>query len=235
MRSIIFPDPRGTGPEGVVAVGGDLKPDTLQTAYSQGIFPWPHPGLPLLWFCPPQRAILDFADLHIPESLAKARRKTTFRFSIDTAFDQVIAACRQTPRPTQDGTWIFSSMMKAYNDLHHLGFAHSVEVWDGEELVGGLYGVSVNGVYSGESMFHRASNASKLALLYLIDHLKERGLDFIDIQQLTPHMAALGAKEIPREVFLERWNEAQQRSLTLFDQVMTPKPKRRLMTGLFGS
>jgi leucyl/phenylalanyl-tRNA--protein transferase len=235
MHRIIFPDPRETGPEGVVALGGDLKPETLIEAYSQGIFPWPHRGLPLLWFCPQERAILDFADLHIPESLAKVRRKTTFTFTIDRDFPQVIQACQKIPRPDQDGTWITAGMLKAYKELHYRGLAHSVEVWDASgELVGGLYGVSVSGVYSGESMFHRASNASKLALLFLIDHLRARGLDFIDIQQLTPHMAALGAKEIARDAFLDRWEAAQQRNLILFDPVPAPPSRRPLLSRLFG-
>ncbi|MDX1932027.1 MAG: leucyl/phenylalanyl-tRNA--protein transferase [Capsulimonadales bacterium] len=228
MRRIVFPDPRHAGPEGIVAVGGDLRPETLLTAYRAGIFPWPHEGYPLLWFCPERRAILDFSELHIPESLAKARRKTSLTFSIDTAFEQVIHSCRSTPRPDQDGTWITPRMKAAYLELHRLGYAHSVEVRnEANELVGGLYGVSVDGVYSGESMFHRVSNASKLALLHLIDHLRDRGADFIDIQQLTPHMAALGAREIPREAFLDRWKAARARGLTLFDPPAVPETALR--------
>ena len=209
--------PRLAGDAEVVAVGDDLSPETLIWAYGQGIFPWPITGYPLLWFCPPLRAVLDFDRLHVPERLARVRRNTKLTFTIDTAFDQVIAACRQSPRPGQAGTWITPPMQAAYRMLHRLGYAHSVEAWNAHaELVGGLYGVSVGGVFCGESMFHRASNASKLALLFLCDHLKARGLGWIDIQVMTPHLAALGAHEIPRTDFLDRLEREQPRGLTLF-------------------
>jgi leucyl/phenylalanyl-tRNA--protein transferase len=213
-----FPDPRTASPEGIVALGGDLHPETLRLAYGQGIFPWPHQGLPLLWFCPPKRAILDFQSLHVPRSLAKARRKARLHFSIDCAFDAVIHACRTAPRPGQEGTWITPAMMRAYKTLHREGDAHSVEAWDEVgNLVGGLYGVDAGGAFSGESMFHHVPNASKLALLFLVDHLRKQGADFIDIQQLTPHMQLLGAVEIPRDAFLARLKRARERHLHLFD------------------
>jgi leucyl/phenylalanyl-tRNA--protein transferase len=212
-----FPDPRDTGPDGIVAIGGDLHPDTLRLAYRQGIFPWPHQGLPLLWFSPPERAILDFSCLHVPRSLAQARRRSRLRFTIDLAFDEVIRACRGARRPGQEGTWITPPMVRAYSELHRLGDAHSVEAWDEEErLVGGIYGVDSGGAFSGESMFHHTSNASKLGLLYLIEHLRGRGLDFMDIQQLTPHMERLGAVEVPRDEFLSRLEQTQSRRLRLF-------------------
>ena len=211
-----FPDPRRAAGD-VVAAGGNLLPETVQAAYAQGIFPWPHSGMPLLWFCPRERAILDFANLHIPESLAKARRKTTLTFTINRAFPEVIAACSALPRPEQEGTWITPEMTEAYIALNERGVAHSVEAWDtAGNLAGGLYGVDSGGTFSGESMFFRAPNASKLALLFLIDHLTERGLDFIDIQQLTPHMEALGAEEIPRSAFLTRWSAARAENRRLF-------------------
>ncbi len=209
--------PRLAGDAEVVGVGDDLSPETLVWAYGQGIFPWPITGYPLLWFCPPSRAVLDFDKLYIPERLARARRHTTLNFTTDAAFDQVIASCRQMPRPGQPGTWITPAMLAAYQKLHRLGYAHSVEAWDaGGNLAGGLYGVSVGGVFCGESMFHRASNASKFALLFLCEHLEARGLTWIDIQVMTPHLAALGAAEIPRDTFLDRLAAEQKRGLILF-------------------
>lgn len=217
MPVLAFPDPRDTDPDGIVAFGGDLHTDSLRLAYWQGIFPWPHRGLPLLWFCPPMRAVLEFDRLHIPESLQKARRRSSLRFTIDTAFDDVIEACRLARRQGQGGTWITMPMLRAYRKFHRLGHAHSVEAWDPDgNLVGGLYGVDPGGLFGGESMFFREPNASKLALLYLIDHLRSRGATFIDIQQLTPHMERLGAREIPRDEFLARLHAAQIQGLPLF-------------------
>lgn len=218
-----FPDPRKAGLAGVVAFGGNLHPDTLRTAYRQGIFPWPHEGVPLPWFCPPMRAVLEFDRLHLPESLEKARRKSRFTYTIDQVFPTVIDACSTSSRPGQEGTWITPAMRRAYCRMNELGDAHSVEVWDeAGELVGGLYGMDAGGLFAGESMFYRASNASKLALLFLIDHLAARGATFLDIQQLTPHMAMLGAREIPREEFLERLAAEQRRDRCLFDPVKPP-------------
>jgi leucyl/phenylalanyl-tRNA--protein transferase len=211
-----FPDPRNTYPDGLLAVGGDLHPETLLLAYGQGIFPWPREDWPLAWFCPEERGVLDFADLHIPRSLAKARERTTLRFTIDEAFADVITACAEARRPDQPGTWIIPEMVEAYIAFHKLGHAHSVEAWDGDELVGGLYGVDAGGVFGGESMFHRRDNASKLALLHLIDHLRERGSEWMDIQTMTPHFELLGATLIPRDEFLERLAAARQRGLRLF-------------------
>lgn len=202
----------------MVAVGGDLHPDSLRLAYRQGIFPWPHQGLPLLWFCPPERAILPFDRLHVGRRLARLRRQAPFTFTLDRAFPQVIAACRQAKRPEQAGTWITPAMERAYCRLHREGDAHSVEAWDeAGQFVGGVYGVDGGGVFAGESMFHRAPNASKLALLFLVDHLRARGADFLDIQMLTPHLEALGAVEIERDEFLTRLRAAQQKRLVLFD------------------
>ncbi len=212
-----FVPPRLAGDAEVVGVGDDLSVRALCDAYSQGIFPWPIPGYPLLWFCPPLRAVLDFDRLHVPERLARLRRRSALTFTIDTAFDAVIAACRQSPRPNQEGTWITPPLLRAYCDLHRAGFAHSVEAWDESgALVGGLYGVAVGGVFSGESMFHHAPNASKLALLFLVDHLRAQGLNWMDIQVMTPHMACLGAHDIPRDEFLDRLEMEHGRGLTLF-------------------
>jgi len=201
----------------VVGIGDDLSPETLVWAYTHGIFPWPIEGYPLLWFCPPLRAVLDFEKLRVSERLARARRASKLTLTIDGAFDQVITSCRLSLRPNQPGTWITPAMLSAYRHLHTLGFAHSVEVWDTDGgLVGGLYGVSAGGVFCGESMFHTVSNASKFALLFLCEHLKSRGAGWLDIQMMTPHLAALGAAEIPRDEFLDRLESAQKRGLTLF-------------------
>jgi len=217
MPVIRFPDPRTATPEGIVAVGGNLDPPTLLAAYRNGIFPWPVEGLPLLWFSPPERGVLEFADLHVPRSLARARRRTRFRFTRDRAFPAVIRACAETTRPGQPGTWITPEMQCAYIRLHELGIAHSVETWNGRRLVGGIYGVAVDGAFAAESMFHREPNASKLALLTLVDHLAARGLDWLDIQVLTPHLARLGAKAVDRDTFLAKLRETRIRALPLFD------------------
>jgi leucyl/phenylalanyl-tRNA--protein transferase len=210
-------DPRHAGAQDVVGIGEDLSVETLAWAYHQGIFPWPISGYPLLWFCPQERAILDFADLHVPSRLARLRRNSPLTLTIDQAFPAVIDQCRHVRRPGERGTWITPALRRAYGMLHQAGLAHSVEAWDAEgSLVGGLYGVSVGGVFAGESMFHLVPNASKLALLHLIDHLRTRDLNWIDIQMLTPHMAALGAKTIPRPAFLDRLAATQQRHWTLF-------------------
>lgn len=217
MAIIQFPDPRTASPEGIVAIGGDLHPQSVLAAYRQGIFPWPVEKLPLLWFCPAERGVLEFAALHMPRSLRRARRLAPYTFSLDRDFPAVIRGCAETPRPGQHGTWITPAVITAYCRLHDLGVAHSVEAWLGDELVGGVYGVEVDGAFAAESMFHFRPNASKLALLHLIDHLIARGLDWIDVQTLTPHMARLGAQLISRDSFLERLQVTRARGLRLFD------------------
>lgn len=216
MPVIAFPDPRTANPDGIVGIGGDLHPQTVLLAYRQGIFPWPVQGLPLLWFCPAERAVLEFHDLHLPRSLVRAHRRAALRFTIDAAFPQVIRACAETPRPEQDGTWITPQIIRAYTRLHVLGITHSVEAWDGDRLVGGIYGVEVDGAFAAESMFYRQPNASKLALLHLTEHLRARGLDWLDIQVMTPHLARLGAKTISRDLFLEKLRRTRARGLRLF-------------------
>ena len=211
-----FPDPRHANQHGIVAVGGDLHPDSLRLAYRQGIFPWPTEGLPLLWFSPPERGILEFQDLHIPRSLARRRRRTTFRTTIDQAFVEVIRGCAQVPRPGQDGTWITAQIIDAYTRLHELGLSHSVEVWDDGRLVGGVYGVDVDGAFAAESMFHRETGASMLALWHLIERLATWGLDWLDVQLVTPHLARFGAKAIPRDDFLEKLARTRALGHTLF-------------------
>jgi leucyl/phenylalanyl-tRNA---protein transferase len=212
-----FPDPRSATRDGLVAVGGDLHPDTLRLAYRNGIFPWPAPGLPLLWFSPPERGVLEFRELHVPRSLERAARRHAYRLTVDEDFSGVIRGCAGTPRPGQDGTWITPDIVDAYEHLHALGVAHSAEAWDGGRLVGGIYGVDVDGAFAAESMFYLEPNASKLALLHLVAHLGARGLDWLDIQVMTPHMARLGARGMPRDRFLARLAATRARGLRLFD------------------
>lgn len=210
-----FPDPRYARGD-VVALGDDLRVETLRDAYRHGIFPWPHEELTLPWFSPRRRTVIFFDELHVGRSLRKSQRRSGFTYSIDRAFEQVIASCADSPRGDDAGTWIGPEIIAAYTKLHRAGDAHSVEAWNDGELVGGLYGVDAGGVFTGESMFHRAPDASKLALLFLIEHLRERGATWIDCQVTTPHMGALGAREIPRNRFLDMLAEQQSRGLSLF-------------------
>ena len=216
MAETQFPDPREATPEGIVAVGGRPEPALLEEAYARGIFPWPVEGYPLLWFSPPERGLIFFDELHVPRSLARERRRTRFTFTFDRAFDRVIRACRTVVRAHEKGTWITPDVVRGYCEFHRRGRAHSVEAWEDGELVGGLYGVDAGGAFAGESMFHLRPNASKLALLHLIEHLRARGLEWLDIQVLTPHTEALGARLVPREEFLELLARARRRGIKLF-------------------
>jgi leucyl/phenylalanyl-tRNA--protein transferase len=210
-----FPDPRYAQGD-VVAMGEDLRVETLREAYRKGIFPWPHDTVPLPWFSPRRRAILFLEELHVPRSLQKAQRRSTLTFTIDRDFRAVIRACAAAPRPDQDGTWIHPNIITAYTRFHDSGDAHSIEAWQGNELVGGLYGIDAGGLFTGESMFHVQSDASKLALLFLAEHLRARGATLIDCQVMTPHMRALGAREISRGKFLDLLTEAQAKGAKLF-------------------
>lgn len=210
-----FPDPR-YAPSDVVALGEDLRVATLREAYRKGIFPWPHEDVPLPWFSPRRRAVIFFDELHVGRSLRKAQKNSGFSFTIDRDFGAVIRACAAMERPEQDGTWIAPKIISAYTRFHQEGDAHSVEVWEGDDLVGGLYGIDAGGVFTGESMFHRRPDASKLALLFLVDHLRARGASLIDCQVMTPHMRALGAREIPRARFLDALAAAQASGIRLF-------------------
>lgn len=197
-------------------MGEDLRVETLREAYRKGIFPWPHEGVPLPWFSPRRRAVIFFDELHVGRSLQKAAKRAPYTFTIDKAFDRVIRECSNIPRPEQDGTWIAPNIIAAYTRFHAAGDAHSIEAWEGDNLAGGLYGIDAGGVFTGESMFHLRPNASKLALLFLIEHLKTRGAAFIDCQVMTPHMEALGAREITRTRFLDMLAHSQAQGFRLF-------------------
>ena len=200
----------------IIGFGWALSVETVRDAYRKGVFPWPIKGMPLPWFCPEKRAVLNFSELHVSRSLAKEQRRTSFEITIDKDFAGVVENCSNVPRADQSGTWITGEYSKVYNELHELGGAHSIEVWEKDELVGGLYGVDADGLFCGESMFFKRPNASKLALLHLIDHLKSRGAEWLDIQVMTPHMKKFGAVEIARTDFLKRLKETQARGLALF-------------------
>lgn len=219
-----FPDPTLALDEGIVDVREDLSVETLLEAYSFGIFPWPHEGFPLLWFCPPQRGILEFSKLHISKSLMKAIRKNRWQFTVDQEFENVIEACAQQKRPGQPGTWIEPRIQSAFIKFHQAGYAHSVECWENETLIGGLYGVYVGGSFAGESMFFRKDGASKQCLLFLISFLKAQGLTWMDCQMVTPHMQVLGAKYISRWDFLRRLEQQKKLAKPLdFKSLSSPR------------
>lgn len=202
----LFPNPKGFTLDGIVAMGIPLSLESLVEAYSFGIFPWPHEDLPTLWFCPDQRGVLDFKDLYINRSLKKFLAKTNMQVTFNKDFPSVIRNCSLVPRPGQSGTWITPEIEKAYLDFFEAGYVQSVEVWDGNELVGGLYGVAIGGVFAGESMFYKKSNASKLAIISLVEKLKAEGYKWMDIQMLTPVTEGLGGKYISKAEFLRRLN-----------------------------
>ena len=207
---LVFPPPELADPDGLLAVGGDLRPERLLLAYSSGIFPWPTEGFPLLWHSPDPRYVLPASELHVPKSLAKTMRKGRFRCTLDEAFRQVMEACAEKPRPGQQGTRITEEMVDAYHRLHELGFAHSAETWEGEELVGGLYGVSLGAAFFGESMFANRSDASKVAFVRLVQQLRAWDVEIVDAQVHTAHLERFGARHWPRARYLEALVEALQ-------------------------
>lgn len=198
-----FPHPRNASPDGLLAVGGDLSAERLLLAYSWGIFPWYNEDDPILWWNPDPRFVLYPDELKVSKSMRPYFNQQKYQVSYDQAFDQVIAACSQIPRHGQKGTWISDDMRAAYQNLHRIGYAHSVEVWDNDELVGGLYGIALGKVFFGESMFAHKSNASKFGFISLVRRLIKEGYELIDCQQETPHLASLGARTIPRQQFLD--------------------------------
>jgi len=206
-HQLSFPNPLNASEEGIVAYGGDLSPSRLMLAYRSGIFPWYSVNDPILWWSPDPRLILALDDFKLSRSLRKKIPQFEIRF--DTVFSQVIHECSSAPRHGQNGTWIVPEMIEAYETLHALGYAHSVEAYQNGILVGGLYGVSVGGVFCGESMFAKVSDASKVALAVLVEHLGAWGFEFIDCQVPTQHLKSLGAKEVSRDTFLQRLSAAQ--------------------------
>jgi leucyl/phenylalanyl-tRNA--protein transferase len=194
-------------PNGLIAIGGDLTPQRLLDAYRHGIFPWFSEGEPLLWWSPDPRMVLFPQELKISRSLAKRLKRQDYEVRFDTAFRAVMQACSQAPRESQNGTWIVPEMIDAYCRLHELGYAHSAETWINGELVGGLYGVRLGRMFYGESMFHHVTDASKIAFVHLVRWLQKNGVGMIDCQMHTPHLASLGAREIPRDVFAAKLAE----------------------------
>jgi leucyl/phenylalanyl-tRNA--protein transferase len=188
-------------PNGLLAAGGDLSPERLIDAYAHGIFPWFNEDDPIFWWSPDPRMVVFPSELHVSRSLRRIVRSDAFTVTLDRAFDAVMQGCAE-PRADQDGTWITTEMMLAYGRLARIGYAHSVEVWVADELAGGLYGVAIGRVFFGESMFSRRSNASKVALTVLAEQLARWRFTVIDCQMSTPHLASLGAREIPRAEFL---------------------------------
>jgi len=202
--SLLFPHPNLAEENGLLAVGGDLSRERLLLAYRSGIFPWYSEGYPIMWFSPDPRLIVELGNMHASKRLMKTIRSGAFEVRFDTAFEEVMRLCAGMNRKGQTGTWITGEMLRAYTDLHQSGYAHSVETYRDGELVGGLYGISLGGVFFGESMFHKERDASKVALYHLEKFLLANDFDFIDSQVPNTHMKSLGGREISREEFLSR-------------------------------
>lgn len=201
-NEISFPDPQWAEPDGLLAMGGDLSPERLLTAYRSGIFPWFSDGTPILWWSPDPRMVLFPHEFKRYKSLHRVVEKGKFQVTFDQEFELVMRYCGEVPRKGQEGTWITDTMIEAYGALHKMGIARSVEVWEDGELVGGLYGLLIGKVFFGESMFHRVTDASKVALWHWVDYLLESGVELIDAQQETDHLRRMGAKLITRESFI---------------------------------
>lgn len=194
-----FPDPEMADDEGLLAIGGNLSPEMLVKAYSIGAFPWYNEEDPILWWCPNPRLVLFPHEVKVSKSMQQLLKKKPFSYSVDACFDRVIEQCRELR--ALEGTWISPEIIEAYTTMHQLGLAHSIEVWQEDELVGGLYGIQLGKVFFGESMFSKVSNASKAALIYLCLHCMREGVELIDCQQSTQHLMSMGAREIPRKNF----------------------------------
>lgn len=202
---------------GLLAIGGSLEPEWLLSAYDRGVFPWYDEGMPPLWWSPDPRAVLDARALHVSRSMQRVIRGTRLLLTFNQAFHGVMMACGED---REEGTWIFPEMLEAYTRLHALGHAHSFEVWDGERLVGGLYGVQRGALFAAESMFHRVPNASKLALIASVRSLFQAGIRLFDVQFLTSHLASLGAYEIPRREYLARLAQSRNQRVELAGLVL---------------
>ena len=202
-KELVFPPVGKASAEGILAFGGDLRPERLMLAYRSGIFPWYNEGEPIIWYSPEERMVLFPKELRISKSMGQVMRNNAFRITSNSAFEQVIDQCQNSPREDQLGTWITNDMRQAYLKLHQLGFAKSIEVWRDEELVGGLYGIDLGHVFCGESMFSKESNTSKLAFIHLVQQLEKEKYKLVDCQVYTEHLESLGAREIGREAFME--------------------------------
>ena len=200
----LFPDPAQAEPDGLLAVGGDLCVDRLLIAYSQGIFPWYSQGMPILWWSPDPRPVIEPSHLHVPRRLERFLHKHPFQVTVNRNFYGVIRSCATMSRGDECGTWLVPEMMAAYENLHKQGYAHSVEVWEEGVLVGGFYGVALGRIFFGESMFHYRSEAAKVGFVYFVRYLDSLGFTMIDCQQTTSHMVRFGAREIPRTDFIQR-------------------------------
>ena len=205
-NELLFPPQELAGPDGLLAVGGDLSRERLLLAYRQGIFPW-YEGRHILWWCPDPRFVLFPQELKESKSMRQLIRRETFGFSVNFDFRQVISRCKTTARRGQEGTWITDEVREAYIALHRAGYAHSAEVWQGPTLVGGLYGIRMGSVFFGESMFSAVSNASKYAFILFVRQLQQEGVRMIDCQVYTEHLESLGARMIPRPEFLRLLDE----------------------------
>jgi leucyl/phenylalanyl-tRNA--protein transferase len=212
LDDLVFPPPDYADPSGLIAVGGDLSSERLLEAYRVGIFPWYSEDQPILWWSPDPRFVLELDQFKISRSLRKTLRRRIFHVTFDRVFEDVIAACATVSREDQSGTWITPEMREAYIKLHGLGYAHSVEAWFEGKLAGGLYGVSLGKAFFGESMFHRKTDASKVALAVLVEKLRRWNFHFIDAQMATEHMSSLGAKEISRRIFVKKLRSALRHS-----------------------
>jgi len=206
----IFPHPCEAVHDGLLAIGGDLSPERLIAAYSTGIFPWFSNNDPILWWSPNPRMILIPDKFKVSKSLKQTLKKDKFKIRVDFAFEEVIDSCNKVPRKEQNGTWITDDMKNAYIKMHKLGLAHSFEAWEGNKLVGGLYGISLGKAFFGESMFHKRTDASKVAFFYLSEFAKKNKFLFIDCQLPTTHLASLGANEISRDDFLDLLADAME-------------------------
>lgn len=201
-KELVFPPVEMASSEGILAFGGDLQPERLILAYQSGIFPWYNEGEPIIWYSPGRRMVLFPEELKISKSMRRLIAKNKYTLSWNKAFEQVIDQCQKSPRKEQLGTWITEEMKEAYIMLHKLGFAKSVEVWDEDELIGGLYGIDLGHIFCGESMFSKVSNTSKLAFIHLVQELQKKDYKLIDCQVYNEHLDSLGAREISRKEFM---------------------------------
>jgi len=233
-NSLSFPDVGSalTEPNGLLAIGGDLSSARLIEAYKLGIFPWYDEDSPILWWSPNPRAVLYVDEIIISKNLERLLNKQNYEYQCDTNFPAVIQACRERNQPNKINSWITADLMEAYIDLHNLGHAHSIEIYQKSKLVGGLYGICIGQCFFGESMFHKVSNMSKIALVILATQLRRWGFEFIDCQVWSPHLSSMGAKEVPRATFIQMLSnkvniksKAQMQRWQLDSDLITSKNK----------